>query len=533
MAMPAGPDEALVHSYRGQPLDRYLPVRRDVSLEVDRQAGLRGAAPYVTAITSDGSTETLTYADLQFRTRRFHGWLRDGLGIPPGSVVGLVACNDASSVVAIFGTLRAGYRLLLLSPHDPSDRLRVQAETLGAAVVLENAMADHRLPGAVATPDGATLGAARAVDAPAAVDSGAPALYFGTSGSTAAAKLVAQSRYAAAVNAVGVIRHHGLRPRDRLLGCLPVHHVNGLHFSLLATATAGAHLILTERFDPFTYPDVVGTFRPRIASVVPSILDALVRSWRDRDVPRELDYFVTAAAPLSSATARSALRRFGVRVVQGYGLTETVNFSTTMPPALPKDLYRQLTLDAEIPSIGTPLYGNEVAVIDADGETLPAGECGELAVRGHNVMLGYVGNPSATAEAFRHGWFHTQDLGYEVVDEATDQSYFFVTGRAKNIAKVAGASVSLDEVDRVLRGLSYIVDAACLSLPHAVLGEEVVAAVVVSEDPGDDRIMEDLGRSLPASALPRQLLRVEHLPRSLTGKLLRPQLTAVIAARQP
>jgi acyl-CoA synthetase (AMP-forming)/AMP-acid ligase II len=221
--------------------------------------------------------------------------------------------------------------------------------------------------------------------------------------------------------------------------------------------------------------------------------------------------------------------KLGTRIVQGYGLTETVNFSTTMPPDMPDALYRTLASDANIPSVGTALYGAEVQVLDEDCRPVPTGQVGELCMRGHSVMSGYVANPEATEEAFRGGWFHSQDLGYEVVHPSSRDPYFVIVGRTKNIAKVAGESVSLDEVDRALLALPYIDDGASVAQPDSLLGEEIVVAVVVADDITDGRIRSDLGLNLQSSALPRRIVRLDAIPRTPTGKVLRSLLTDRLA----
>src|SRR6185436_14333281 len=108
-------------------------------------------------------------------------------------------------------------------------------------------------------------------------------------------------------------------------------------------------------------------------------------------------------------TCGQVLDRLGVRVLQGYGLTETTNFSTTMPRGLSDARYRELMVDAAIPSIGVAVHGNEVAVLRPDGTRADPGEIGELCMRGHNVMLGYT-DPEATERVFEGGWFHSGDL---------------------------------------------------------------------------------------------------------------------------
>lgn len=222
--------------------------------------------------------------------------------------------------------------------------------------------------------------------------------------------------------------------------------------------------------------------------------------------------------------------RWGVRILQGYGLTETTNFSTTMPRGLSDAAYRALMLDCDIPSVGTALYGNEVAVLRPDGQRAEPGERGEVCMRGHNVMSRYQGNPEATAEAFADGWFHSQDLGYEVVEPETGLRFVVLTGRAKNIAKVRGETVSLEEMERALKTLPAVRDAACGTAPDRFLGEVVVAAVATADDTTDAVLLEHLGRFFDPAVLPARFLRLPSIPRTATGKVLRPKLRELLAA---
>ncbi|MEU5610626.1 class I adenylate-forming enzyme family protein [Streptomyces sparsogenes] len=518
------------HTYRGRPLTERLTPWTTVLSRLDHHARERPDAPFLTTPTPAGDTVTLSYGQADALSRRLAGWLRRDLAAPPGRPVALAPVNDAASVLAVLAVARAGCPLLMLNPLDPAGRRREQAAAAGADLVLRpGAVEVDALPEAVALPDPHTLPDPTAPDAHALPGPGDDAFFFATSGSTAAGKLVAQSHYAAAVNAEALRRHHGLRPGDRVLGCLPIQHVNGLHFTVLGVLAAGAHVLLAPGFDPLRYPRLVERFRPRIASVVPSILEALAETWRRPEPTGGLDYFVSAAAPLTARTARAVRERTGVRVLQGYGLTETVNFSTTLPADLSEDAYRRLMTDAGIPSIGTALYGNEVAVLTPGGERARPGEEGEICMRGHNVMTRYQGNERATAEAFAGGWFHSQDLGTELLDPDSGRRFVVVTGRVKNIAKVGGEAVSLDEVDRVLRAVPQLRDAASVALPHRFLGEEVVAAVVPL--PGADPLPPAhtaLSQAFRPACRPARILVLDAIPRTATGKVLRRELAARI-----
>ncbi len=516
-----------VHRYRGVHFrDRAaLPL---VSASLVDQAQRRGDQPFLTAEAPDGQSCTVSYHELDQASARIAGWLQQKLGLRAGDVVGFVATNDANSVLTLFALLRAGIRALMLSPSDPPARLNEQLGVLGARTVLVTRPDPaHRLENAVCVPDAQRLPpTTSAVDhASRAAD---VALYFGTSGSTAASKLVAQAHYNMAANARAMQLHHRLVPGDRLLACLPLHHVNCLHLTIVGAFASGAHVYLAPRFDLFQYARILRAFEPKIASVVPSILEALSSTWRSEPLPESFRYFISAASPLSAQTAAVVRQKLGARIVQGYGLTETTNFSTTLPTDLSAAQLALIERAAQ-PSIGVAVDGNEVAVLDSDGVPLPPGEVGEVCVRGHNVMLGYAENPEATAEAFRGGWFHTQDLGFYRQHEGQD--YFFITGRSKNIAKVGGESVSLEELERVLRSVPGMLDAACLSMPHRLHGDLIWAALVWPAEAPEPDYAPVLRGHFSAAARPRRFIRVDAVPRSPTGKILRPKLAELLTTK--
>jgi acyl-CoA synthetase (AMP-forming)/AMP-acid ligase II len=329
------------------------------------------------------------------------------------------------------------------------------------------------------------------------------------------------------VNCIATVRHHRLRPGEVVLGCLPTSHVNGLHFTLFSVICAGAHVVMSRDFDPGAYTQLAKVARPRIASVVPSILNSLL----DRPSAaafESLEYFVSAAAPLSNATAAAVRQRLHKTVVQSYGLTETMNFSTSMPIHLGDEAYQRWMEKHDPPPVGSPMFGTEVAIFRADGTPAAIGEPGEICMRGHSLMSGYLGNYQATAEAFAHGWFHSGDSGW-LQSIAPGCRALFIRGRQKNIVKVGGYGVSLEEVDRALLSISGIIDAAAFAVADAVLGE-AIEAVVVKNNPS---LTARAIRQLVASTLPRPGVPVTihfrpRLPRSATGKLNRGNLRELV-----
>jgi long-chain acyl-CoA synthetase len=521
-------DFDLAHRYRGNqvpgPGGRWRTVLDVLAGHARRQPD----APFMTVIAPDGGRTTLTYGTAEVATRRLAAWVRGEFGTAPETVLALAPVNDVPSVLAVLAVLRAGHGVLMLGPTDPSERHAEQMAALNTRAALRPGVGDAGTPpGAITMPRWESL-PDRAPAGPV-ISPTTDALFFGTSGSTAASKLVAQAHGNLTANALALGQHHRLRPGDRVLGCLPIHHVNGLHFTVLGTMVAGAHTVLAHSFTPFDYPGLVHQFRPRIASVVPSVLEALVETWRGPSLPAEFDYFVSAAAPLQASTAKAVADRLGARVLQGYGLSETTNFSTTMPPDLSADVYGRLMLDPDIPSVGVALSGNEVAVLDENCAPVPTGTVGEVCMRGHNVMSRYAGNPAATVEALRGGWFHSQDLGHLTRDETTGREFLVLTGRLKNIAKVAGETVSLEEMDRVLRALPEVRDAACVAMADRFAGERVVAAVVLAPGAAETSLDAPLRARFSPAVLPDRFVRLAAIPRTSTGKVLRPQLRDALA----
>ena len=443
-----------------------------------------------------------------------------------GERVGLIAGNDIPTVIALFAILRAGATCLFLNPLDPPRRLRDILAAHETTIVLQSPHAD-RLPDDLARLIPAVEGVASASACADHLLSPADAAFmFGTSGSTAASKVVMQSHRALVSNAQALERHHGLSPGTSIAGGLPLHHVNGIHFTVIAVLYAGAHVVIPQQFSPFTYRAQLDEHQPQIASVVPSVLESLLATGRGWQPPASLRYFVSAAAPMTATLANRVVDTFGVRVVQGYGLTETTNFSTTVPINLSDEEYYSLVLGAPIPTVGVALLGNEVEVLSEKGELLGEGEVGEVCIRGHNVMEGYADRPDLTADAFSGGWFHSGDLGYWAKGPDGCR-YYYLNGRIKNIAKVRGEAVSLEEVERALCSLDEVADAGCVAVPHPLWGEEIVAMVVL-RGANVAEVRSRLASLVSRNALPRSWHAVPVVPRTATGKLQRGQLLELL-----
>jgi len=200
-------------------------------------------------------------------------------------------------------------------------------------------------------------------------------------------------------------------------------------------------------------------------------------------------------------------------VIESYGMTEASHQMTSnpLPPAVRK------------PGSVGPAAGPEVAIMAEDGRLLAAGETGEIVIRGPNVTAGYENNPAANAAAFAHGWFHTGDQGTQDAD-----GYVRVTGRLKEIINRGGEKISPREVDEVIMDHPAVAQVVTFAVPHAKLGEEVAAAVVLREGmaAGERDIRDFAAKRLADFKVPRRVLILDEIPKGATGKLQRIGLAA-------
>jgi acyl-CoA synthetase (AMP-forming)/AMP-acid ligase II len=481
--------------------------------------------------------KTISYSDAQVIVDRRSRCLR-GSGLRRGDPVGILGRATIDFALTVLAILKAGGVVVLLSPEDPGERTAGRLEFTESRFLIhdealerlaESAASDQRL---FSFQDLDCMDAAREVGAirmPAATDA---AVIVFTSGTTSAPKAVVQSHYAVWCNAHMLARHHRIRPGLRLLCVLPLHHVNGLEFTIFASMVGGGHAVLAGGFDLLGFWSVVRRHDIHVASLVPNLLRVLARrsGWRGQE-PIALRYVVSAAAPLSTALSRDTWDRLGLRIVQGYGLSEVTNFSTSMPVDLVDADYDRWMLAGARTSVGPALPGQEVSVEvpETPGRSEP-GQEGEVVIRGPCVMSGYLHEPVATDTAFRGDWFHTGDLGY-CLDDGNGLRYVHITGRKRDIAKRSGLLVSLIEVDEVLAAIPGVADAGCAAFGNTWVGEEIGAVVVL--EPGIDLSELEILRScrlrLPYAAVPKRVELIDSIPRTDTGKIVRSDIAGYFA----
>jgi long-chain acyl-CoA synthetase len=462
----------------------------------------------------------LTYQQFHDAAARVTSLLRDA-GIEPGDRVGLMLPNVPAFPIAFYGALGAGAIVVPMNPLLKSREVAYYLGDSGAQLLFAwHAMAGEAAKGAadagaqmVAVDDPALAGALADVTpstewADAAADDDAVILYTsGTTGTPKGAQLTHGGLgYNAQLTAETLLNNS---PDDVIMGCLPLFHVFGLTCGLNAAVTAGGTLTLLPRFDPGKALEIIERDRVTIFEGVPTMYAAMLHHpGADPSHAASLRLCVSGGAAMPVEILRGFEAKFGCIILEGYGLSETSPVASFNHP----DKVRKPG------SIGTPVVGVEMRLVGNDGADVPAGEVGEIAIRGHNVMKGYWGRPEATAEAIPDGWFRTGDLAR--IDE---DGYYYIVDRKKEMIIRGGYNVYPREIEEVLHEHPAVAEVAVIGIPHAELGEEVAAAVALK--PGGEATPEELRafakERVAAYKYPRHVWLVAELPKGPTGKILR------------
>lgn len=308
----------------------------------------------------------------------------------------------------------------------------------------------------------------------------------------------------------------GLQADDVIFGGLPLFHVFGQTCALNAAVRAGATLTLLPRFDPAAALEILARDRVTVFQGVPTMYSSLLH--HPASAPLSLPALrvcVSGGSAIPVEVLHAFEQRFGCPVLEGYGLSETS----------PAASFNHMARDRLPGSIGTPVRGVQMRVVDEQGNVLTDGGIGEIVIRGPNVMKGYWNRPEKTAEAIVDGWFHTGDLGR--VDE---HGNYFIVDRKKDMIIRGGYNVYPREIEEVLYEHRDVAEAAVVGIAHPELGEEVGAAIVLK--PGATTTAEALSEFVKARVAaykyPRHIRIVDGLPKGATGKILKREITLAV-----
>ena len=401
---------------------------------------------------------------------------------------------------------------LLIVEHDSTSPAIEVAQRLGVRIV------DLRPGGAAGDFTlSARDGAACAPPArPGMAEPDDVAMVLHTSGTTSRPKIVPLSQRNLCASAGNIARTLAFTPADRGLNVMPLFHIHGLIAGVLAPVSAGSAVFCTPGFNALRFFAWMDEAAPTWYTAVPTMHQAIVsRASKNIEVIRRhpLRFIRSSSSSIPPQVIRELEEVFGAPLIESYGMTEATHqmASNPLPPAVRKP-----------GSVGLPA-GPQVAIMGEDGALLPAGEIGEIVIRGDNVTAGYENNPKANAEAFVNGWFRTGDQGMKDAD-----GYLSLTGRLKEIINRGGEKISPREVDEVLMDHPAVAQVVCFAIPHPKLGEEVGAVVVLREgaQAAERELQAFVAQRLADFKVPAKVLFMDEIPKGATGKLQRIGLAA-------
>lgn len=353
------------------------------------------------------------------------------------------------------------------------------------------------------------------------------ALIVYTSGTTGNPKGVVLTQFNLLIDSFFIAKWHNVDKDDVMMCVLPLHHVNGIVVTLLAPLIAGAKIILNNKFQTNSFFHIIEKESVKIVSVVPTLLQFLLHSdikISDYNLNR-FSHLICGAGPLTCELARSFEERFKIKIVHGYGLSETTCYSCFIPFNLSLEEHKKWQNDFGFPSIGIPLQCNEMEIHNDKGKSMGEGEKGEIVIKGMNVMKYYFHNDEANTKAFENGWFHSGDEGFFKLDEKGNK-YFFITGRLKELIIRGGVNISPLEIDEVLNSLDFIESAIAVGFDNDWYGEEVGAFVKLKNGYSEDdemahNILSFCREKLPSYKCPKVVVFSNFIPVTSTGKYRR------------
>ena len=474
--------------------------------------------PHAAALRCEGTTTS--YSELHDDAARFAAHLLDH-GMNPGDRLGVMLPNRPEFAVVYYGVLYAGGVVVPMNPLQSAREVEFFLSNTGARTLFH----------APQCASAATAGALAADASPVAVDAvglaslisgvtGHPqpvprgghdtAVILHTSGTTGVPKGAELTHSNLVRNQAATARNLlNLGPDDVVMGCLPLFHAFGMTCGLVSAISTGATLALLPRFDPARTLGLIAAERVTVFEGVPTMYAAMLGAAERYDVDvSSLRTCISGGAAMPVDVLRRFEERFGCIVLEGYGLSETSPVACFNHP----DAVRK------VGSIGTPISGVEMRVVDEAGNDAPTGTSGEVQIRGHNVMKGYWNLPEATAAAIVDGWFSTGDIG-----RVDDDGYFYIVDRKKDLIIRGGYNVYPREIEEVLYEHPAVGEVAVVGIPDEALGEEVGAAVALAEGEiaSADQLQAYVKERVAAYKYPRHIWFVDALPKGPTGKILR------------
>lgn len=539
---------AAARTLPGQP-EPLCPWRNFTAL-FSHQATTRPDAPYL-IYRDGGNREVFTYAEAFTRSCQLANFMREKLGLKAGDRIGTVAYNHPETVFITFAAWLAGLVVVPFNAGDSDDRMvfsfnNAEVKAVFAMPDLVQRVADARPeletaeyfiqiggdPLAGFTPLTSAETCPRNAPKAEDINHTTEALIVYTSGTTGNPKGVLLEQGQVLTDAHCITDWFGFNETHTAMNVLPIHHVNGLIVTLATPLYAGGGVVLSRKFSASIYWQHVAEEGCQWGSVVPTVLSFLMEAKPENIPEHNLEFLICGAGPLTTETAQRFENTFPVKIIHGYGLSESTCYSCYLPFDLSEPRRKKWLTEMGYPSIGVPLPCNDMAIHDPEGNALEAGARGEIVIRGQNIMREYFKRPEANAETFAHGWFQSGDEGFFELDER-GRPFFFITGRLKEVIIRGGVNYSPLEIDEVLARIKGVKAGMAVGFEHNMYGEEIGAYIQLEE--GATLTQDDIlnaCQALPFPKRPKVVIFGDDFPVTATGKYQRLKLKPLFAEYQ-
>jgi long-chain acyl-CoA synthetase len=484
------------------------------------------SAPSKHFLFSEADGRRYTFAEFDSAINRA-AQLLISRGVERGDTVALLMPNSPEYIIAYFACFKlgaiAGPINSLLKPQELS---YVIADSEAKALVLHTEFRSRveavrgqlpRLRHIIEFDDEARSTAAFAeagAPAPSNIERDDEAIIIYTSGTTGKPKGCLLTHGNLIANARQITRWLGFTEHDRLLTVMPLFHMNAVSVTTMSPLYAGASTVVSPRFSASRFWQIISDYGVTSFGSVATMLARLLSAYPE-GVPQglktdQLRFAMCGSAPVPAEILKRFEETFDCLVIEGYGLSESTCRSTFNPP----DERRRPG------SCGMPI-GNEMMIVDEEDREVPDGLHGEIVLRGENILKGYYKNEEATRAAFRHGWFHTGDIGYRDAE-----GFYYIVDRKSDMIIRGGENIYPREIDEVLYTHPSVAAAATIGVPDPVYGEEVTAFIVLREgaQATAEEIVNFCRERLADYKCPKSVRFIAEIPKGPTGKLLKREL---------
>jgi long-chain acyl-CoA synthetase len=448
-------------------------------------------------------------------------------GVRKGDVVSLLLPNSAEYIVAYFAcwkigalagpvnSLLKGQEMAFVISNSEAKALLVHHDFMSAVESIKAVLPALKAIIPFEDEAHATKGFDDGKELPVCqIDSDDEAIIIYTSGTTGRPKGCLLTHGNVIANARQISQWLGFTEKDRLLTVMPLFHMNAVSVTTMSALYAGGSTVVSPKFSASRFWETVSDYQVSSFGSVATMLSMLLSKFPD-GVPAglktdQLRFAMCGSAPVPAEVIKRFEETFHCLVIEGYGLSESTCRSTFNPP----DERRR-------PGSCGVAIGNEMMVVDDQDREVVEGGIGEIVLRGENILKGYYKDPEATARAFRHGWFHTGDIGYRNGD-----GFFYIVDRKSDMIVRGGENIYPREIDEVLYQHPAISAAATIGIPDNLYGEEVAAFVVLKEgaSASPDELIAFCLERLADYKCPKTICLLKEIPKGPTGKLLKREL---------